>query len=90
MTTDLSRASSPEGARQQVSPRSFKELSELSPQLACNHCGERRSTHAISITVAKLGGGKGAIEKQIRAKPVCEQCAVKIWLINSKALRSLP
>lgn len=67
-------------------PKTFAELDQQTdaPADGCVRCG-RNATHTIKMSVTKIGAR--ASTKQIRARKVCEECAVKLYLVNARALK---
>lgn len=68
-------------------PKSFQDYRDMARELTmCQRCANRRATHSISVTAAKLG--ERGIEAQIRRVPTCEQCGVEILAFAKKALKA--
>jgi hypothetical protein len=70
-------------------PRSIEELRDQTKALRrCSACRQRQATYTISVTLARLGGGRGAIEFTIPRVPVCEACGAQVAGIAKRALKA--
>jgi hypothetical protein len=70
-------------------PRSIEELRDQSKALKrCSACRQRQATHTVSLTLAKLGAGRGAVEFTLPRVPVCEICGAQVAGIARRALKA--
>jgi hypothetical protein len=70
-------------------PRTIEELrSQANALKRCSACRQRQATHTISVTLAKIGGGRGAVEFTIPRVPVCEACGAQVAGITRRALKA--
>jgi hypothetical protein len=67
-------------------PTTFEELKQL--PTTCKRCGNNTATHTLSLTVALLGQGRGSTVTTLPRVPVCEGCAVKVFVVVKDALKS--
>ena len=67
-------------------PKTFDELKLISVR-SCRRCGSH-ATHTLSVTAAELGAGKGATVATLPRTPVCEACAVEIFMVVRRALKA--
>jgi hypothetical protein len=70
-------------------PNTIQELKEQAAALKrCSACRQRQATHTVSVTIAKLGAGRGATEFAIQKVPVCEPCAAQVGGLTKRALKA--
>jgi ribosomal protein L32 len=70
-------------------PRTIEELKEQAAALRrCSACRQRQATHTVSITLARLGRGRGATEFTIPRVAVCESCGAQVVGIAKRALKA--
>jgi hypothetical protein len=70
-------------------PKSIEELkTQASALKRCSACRQRQATHTVSMTLAKLGAGRGAVEFTIPKVPVCEACASQTVGLAKRALKA--
>jgi hypothetical protein len=74
---------------QALKPKTFEELKHMTAgKKPCQRCGQKDSTHTISMTAAKVGQGRGGVVAQIQRVPVCEGCGVELFAVIKKALKA--
>jgi hypothetical protein len=70
-------------------PKSIAELREQGNALKrCSACRQRQATHTISLTLAKLGVGRGATEFTLHRVAVCEACGSQVAGLARRALKA--
>lgn len=70
-------------------PKSIEELrTQASALKRCTACRQRQATHTVSVTLAKLGAGRGSTEFTIPKVAVCEPCAAQVVGLAKRALKA--
>ena len=70
-------------------PKTIEELRAQATALKrCSACRQRQATHTVSVTVAKLGAGRGAVEFTIPRVAVCEACGAQVAGLAKRALKA--
>lgn len=78
----------PGGSQELPLPKSIDELKEQAAALKrCSSCRQRQATHSISVTLAKLGVGRGSTEFAMQRVPVCEPCGAQVAGLARRALK---
>jgi hypothetical protein len=73
-------------ALEQAKPTTFEQLKRQPIQ--CKRCGHATATHTLTLTVAEVGKGRGSTVTNLPRVPVCEGCAVKVFVVVKDALKS--
>jgi ribosomal protein L32 len=77
------------GANEVPLPKTVEELKEQAAALKrCSSCRQRQATHTVSVTLAKLGAGRGAVEFTVPRVPVCESCGSQAVGLAKRALKA--
>jgi hypothetical protein len=70
-------------------PKTIDELKEQTAALKrCTSCRQKQATRTVSLTIAKLGAGRGSTEFAIQRVPVCEPCAAQVGGLVQRALKA--
>lgn len=70
-------------------PKSIEELRvQASAMKRCSACRQRQATHTVSVTLAKLGAGRGSVEFTVPKVAVCEPCGAQVVGIAKRALKT--
>lgn len=74
---------------EQPLPLTIAELRTQSQRMRrCTVCRKEQATHSVSVTIARLGAGRGSVEFTVPKVPVCESCGAQVVGITRRALKA--